>query len=36
MVATMIDRRQKLFLKQNWLKHPKAVPKITKFGPKCK
>ena len=31
----MIDRRKKL-KKQHWLEHPKTVPKITKFGPKCK
>ena len=22
--------------KKHWLKHPEAVPKKTKFGPKCK
>ena len=30
MVATMVDRRQKL----RWLKRPETIPQKTKFGPK--
>ena len=31
-----LNNDKKLKKKQHWLKHPKAVPKITKFGPKYK
>ena len=32
MLATMVDRQQKLKKKKHWLKLPNAVPQKTKIG----